>query len=213
MKFSEQEVDTLFSILSAILHLGNVTFNGDEKVTIDPKCKDTLEVICKLLKVWYCKRMPTYYGQVSPENMNMALTQRLFTTNRATTYRIALTGPQALENRDATAKALYSKLFDHLVATMNLKLSGNDSGDLFIAVLDIYGFEFFAKNGLEQFCINYANEKLNEQFNQHLFKVIGFIAITHPPPSDRTVRVPTGEYPMEQYRLYRHKRCLLINPL
>lgn len=54
---------------------------------------------------------------------------------------------------------------------MNVKLSGESSGDLFIAVLDIYGFEFFSKNGLEQFCINYANEKLNEQFNQHLFKV------------------------------------------
>lgn len=51
LKFTLDEVDTLFSILSAILHLGNITFLGEEKVSIDPKCKSTLEVVCELLKV------------------------------------------------------------------------------------------------------------------------------------------------------------------
>lgn len=73
--------------------------------------------------------------------------------------------------RDALAKHIYAKLFDFIVHIVNKGLLSGRKQNCFIGVLDIYGFETFEKNSFEQFCINYANEKLQQQFNQHVFKL------------------------------------------
>lgn len=73
--------------------------------------------------------------------------------------------------RDALAKHIYAKLFQHIVNIVNRSLETDQEQHCFIGVLDIYGFETFQTNSFEQFCINYANEKLQQQFNQHIFKL------------------------------------------
>lgn len=73
--------------------------------------------------------------------------------------------------RDALAKHVYAKLFQYIVDIINKSLINGKRQHCFIGVLDIYGFETFQTNSFEQFCINYANEKLQQQFNQHVFKL------------------------------------------
>ena len=56
------------------------------------------------------------------------------------------------------------------MAKINTSIGQDASSKRFIGVLDIYGFESFKTNSFEQFCINLANEKLQQHFNQHVFK-------------------------------------------
>ncbi|KAJ3128894.1 Myosin type-2 heavy chain 1 [Nowakowskiella sp. JEL0407] len=74
--------------------------------------------------------------------------------------------------RDSVTKFIYSQLFEWIVKVININLArDDDSKRSFIGVLDIFGFEHFEKNSFEQFCINYANEKLQQEFNRHVFKL------------------------------------------
>ena len=45
-----------------------------------------------------------------------------------------------------------------------MKNNSKQAEMLTIGILDIYGFEIFQKNGFEQFCINFVNEKLQQIF-------------------------------------------------
>lgn len=78
---------------------------------------------------------------------------------------------EATASRDALAKHIYAQLFNWIVLVINKALESEIPRHKFIGVLDIYGFETFETNSFEQFCINYANEKLQQQFNLHVFKL------------------------------------------
>jgi myosin heavy subunit len=92
---------------------------------------------------------------------------------------------QAIDNRDAMAKTLYGRLFGWIVFNINKLLApqkekakgpvarrpNSDAKPGIIGILDIFGFEHFAENRFEQWCINLANEQLQHFFNQHVFQL------------------------------------------
>ncbi|PKI51158.1 hypothetical protein CRG98_028445 [Punica granatum] len=105
------------------------------------------------------------------EDLMLALSTRKIVAGKDSISK-KLTLQQANDTRDALAKFLYAGLFDWLVEQINKSLAvGKQCTGRSINLLDIYGFESFKKNSFEQFCINYANERLQQHFNRHLFKL------------------------------------------
>ncbi|XP_048357862.1 unconventional myosin-XVI isoform X3 [Sphaerodactylus townsendi] len=139
--FSNREMENLFVILSAILHLGDIRFttwtNAEAALVSDLKL---LEQVAEML-------------QVSPDDLASALTTdaQYFKGDMITKrYTIEL----AEFYRDLLAKSLYSRLFSFLVNTINYYLQSQDghSSDqvLPIGILDIFGFQEFPENSFEQ---------------------------------------------------------------
>ncbi|KAM8861780.1 unconventional myosin-IXAa-like isoform 1-T1 [Synchiropus picturatus] len=154
----------IFSLLSAILHLGNIrykkkTYRDD---FIDISNPEVLPIVSELL-------------EVREEMLLEALTTRQTVTvgeRLIVPYKLTEAGTV----RDSMAKSLYSALFDWIVFRINHALLNNkdleeNSKILSIGVLDIFGFEDYENNSFEQFCINFANERLQHYFNQHVFKL------------------------------------------
>ncbi|XP_061452036.1 unconventional myosin-Va isoform X2 [Rhineura floridana] len=148
----------IFQILAAILHLGNVAFTSrDADSCTIPAKHEPLNIFCDLMGVEY-------------EQMAHWLCHRKLAT-ATETYIKPISKLQAINARDALAKHIYARLFNWIVDHVNKALHSTMKQHSFIGVLDIYGFETFEINSFEQFCINYANEKLQQQFNMHVFKL------------------------------------------
>ena len=150
----------IFKILAALLHIGNIKITASRTDSSLAPTEPSLARACKML------------GLDPSEFAKWTVKKQLIT--RGEKIVSGLTQQQALVVRDSVSKFIYSSLFDWLVEIINRSLATEQVlGEVksFIGVLDIYGFEHFAKNSFEQFCINYANEKLQQEFNQHVFKL------------------------------------------
>eukprot|EP00900_Chrysochromulina_parva_P008310 jgi/Chrpa1/17480/Chrysochromulina_OHIO_Genome00007564-RA len=108
-------------------------------------------------------------GSETPEELSNALCTRQLVT-RDDVVTVPLNLEQASASRDALTKAIYGKLFSWLVDRCNDKLVDDAKSAAFCGILDIFGFEHFKVNSFEQLCINYANERLQQQFNWDVFK-------------------------------------------
>ncbi|KAK8467989.1 hypothetical protein PHAVU_007G195700 [Phaseolus vulgaris] len=158
---SQDEQEAIFRVVAGILHLGNIKFSKSEEtdsaVLEDEESKFHLQTTAELL-------------MCDMNALEGALCARVMITPEEIIKR-TLDPLGAAVSRDGLAKTLYSRLFDWLVQKINISIGQDPSSKCLIGVLDIYGFESFQTNSFEQFCINFTNEKLQQHFNQHVFKM------------------------------------------
>ncbi|KAI5680025.1 hypothetical protein M9H77_01252 [Catharanthus roseus] len=158
---SAEEQDGIFRVVAAILHLGNIEF---------AKGKEVDSSIPKDEKSWFHLRTAAELLMCDAKALEDSLCKRVIVTRDETITKL-LDPEAAAISRDALAKIVYSRLFDWLVDKINSSIGQDPNSKFLIGVLDIYGFESFKTNSFEQFCINLTNEKLQQHFNQHVFKM------------------------------------------
>lgn len=184
--FDEPTVETILKTTAGVLHLGNVNVltsnpNDDDTtvtgIDMDGKSGEALRIVSEL---W----------QVDIDLLSKALTMyTLKIGNREPTQHFCQKKSDAIILRDTVARFVYDGLFNHIIkeCSAQLKVGVNDLGspettgsDVFVGVLDIFGFEFYENhqlepvnckvvNGLDQLNINICNEVLQQVFVQVIF--------------------------------------------
>ncbi|OAY54964.1 myosin-2 isoform X2 [Manihot esculenta] len=159
VQICKADQEEIFALLAAILWLGNISFHviGDEN-HVEVLTDEAITNAARLM------------GS-SIQDLTLLLSTHKIRCGKDDIVK-KLTWQQAIDRRDALAKFIFASLFDWLVDQINksLGLEKLHTGRS-INILDIYGFESFRNNSFEQFCINYANERLQQHFNRHLFKL------------------------------------------
>ena len=157
--FDTMELHWVWTLCATVLKLGNVSFgSGEEAAIVDPS------VVTEIAKMLRCD--------------GSALTNALSTRRikAGSDWITSPVSPEVAENvRDGLSKAMYQRVFSWMVMRINANLAIMTSQDdglsrarFFIGILDIFGFEIFDINSLEQLCINFTNEKLQAVSYTHL---------------------------------------------
>lgn len=166
--FDEVIISTLLDIVVGILSLGDVKFedmadnSGGCKIT--DSTKTALENVAKLFGVETTKLEDLLITKNLPAPRGETIVKRLNKT-------------QANIAKDAVAKAIYRGIFEWLAGSMNQKLQSSNQHDeqqfastSSVMLVDIFGFDSFHYNSIDQLCINYSNEVLQQLFNYNVFK-------------------------------------------
>ena len=154
---SSAEVTSMWAVVAAVLHLGNVTFEAlDEGSTISTASELPLQTAAALLQV----------------DGSLLRRELAITTMNVKGQEIekSLNPTAAQDAKEALMKALYDGEFNWLVEKCNNILNVESATGNWIGLLDIFGFECFEVNSFEQLCINLANETLQSHYNNYIFK-------------------------------------------
>lgn len=161
LMFSDPEIWEILKLLAALLHCGNIKY----KATVIDNLDAT--EITENINV---ERVANLLG-LPLQPLIDALTRKTLFAHGETVVS-TLSRDQSVDVRDAFTKGIYGRLFILIVKKINSAIYKPKAASRnAIGVLDIFGFENFDQNSFEQFCINYANENLQQFFVQHIFKL------------------------------------------
>ncbi|KAM7387137.1 hypothetical protein PAMA_009657 [Pampus argenteus] len=154
--FNAEEKNGIYKLTGAVMHHGNMKFKQKQREEqAEPEGTEVADKIAYLL------------GLNSADMLKCLCYPRVKVGNEMVTK--GQTVPQVNNAVSALCKSVYEKMFLWMVIRINEMLDTKQPRQYFIGVLDIAGFEIFDFNSLEQLCINFTNEKLQQFFNHHMF--------------------------------------------
>ncbi|XP_051752296.1 myosin heavy chain, fast skeletal muscle [Ctenopharyngodon idella] len=154
--FTAEEKMGIYKLTGAVMHHGNMKFKQKQREEqAEPDGNEVADKIAYLM------------GLNSADMLKALCFPRVKVGNEYVTK--GQTVPQVYNAAMALCKSVYEKMFLWMVVRINEMLDTRQARQFFIGVLDIAGFEIFDFNSLEQLCINFTNEKLQQFFNHHMF--------------------------------------------
>uniref|UniRef100_A0A671XX08 Myosin, heavy chain b n=1 Tax=Sparus aurata TaxID=8175 RepID=A0A671XX08_SPAAU len=154
--FTGEEKAGIYKLTGAVMHHGNMKFKQKQREEqAEPDGTEVADKIAYLM------------GLNSADLLKALCYPRVKVGNEYVTK--GQTVPQVNNSVMALCKSVYEKMFLWMVVRINEMLDTKQPRSYFIGVLDIAGFEIFDFNSLEQLCINFTNEKLQQFFNHHMF--------------------------------------------
>ncbi|XP_077412609.1 myosin-4-like isoform X3 [Vanacampus margaritifer] len=154
--FTNEEKMAIYKLTGAVLHYGNMKFKQKQREEqAEPDGTEVADKVAFLM------------GMNSADLLKGLCYPRVKVGNEYVTKGQTL--PQVANSVGALAKSVYEKMFMWMVIRINEMLDTKQPRQFFIGVLDIAGFEIFDFNSMEQLCINFTNEKLQQFFNHHMF--------------------------------------------
>ncbi|MGH0191841.1 UNVERIFIED_CONTAM: hypothetical protein FKN15_077554, partial [Acipenser sinensis] len=154
--FTNEEKLGIYKITGAVMHYGNMKFKQKQREEqAEPDGTEVADKVSYLL------------GLNSADLLKALCYPRVKVGNEYVTK--GQTVPQVNNAVGALSKSVYEKLFLWMVIRINEMLATKQPRQFYIGVLDIAGFEIFDFNSLEQLCINFTNEKLQQFFNHTMF--------------------------------------------
>uniref|UniRef100_UPI00398E8F3A myosin-4-like n=1 Tax=Pristiophorus japonicus TaxID=55135 RepID=UPI00398E8F3A len=146
----------IYKLTGAVMHFGNMKFKQKQREEqAEPDGTEDADKVAYLT------------GLNSADLLKALCYPRVKVGNEFVTK--GQTVQQVYNSVGALAKSVFEKMFLWMVIRINQQLDTKQARQFFIGVLDIAGFEIFDYNSLEQLCINFTNEKLQQFFNHHMF--------------------------------------------